>query len=321
MKKRRSRMTKIVVVISAFIMILSSGCITFAGEYSANLSIGCTQKSVETIKTKQIDLIADKEEEVIITNEGKPIESDILDETAKKAGNKVFGVFASKKGDVNYQLYIISNDEEMKISDIVEKINKYSKNENELKASSTNSYYRDYNWNLRYSNKVDYVTITTTVHLSRKSSNANINGSTGSVWDIISSTQTEATDTYIREHYTRLSANQPNQKLVDWGPEGSNQTGSVSVSLNSMGVAAASYSFNIGNFTVTDLSSKSEKYGRWKFDTSKQKRTLKTKPGIRVTNTKGDLYIDVSHSIYQYIPNAWGQKLYTGEVRIIVPDR
>lgn len=86
-----------------------------------------------------------------------------------------------------------------------------------------------------------------------------------SVWDVNSFTQLEKEhENRLNYQYTRLSVNTSNRTLLSYGPNKSSSKGNVSVGLDG-GVSGVSYSFDIGGFVVNDLSSLSNKYGRWSF--------------------------------------------------------
>lgn len=85
------------------------------------------------------------------------------------------------------------------------------------------------------------------------------------VWDVNSFTQLEKEhENRLNYQYTRLSVNTSNRTLLSYGPNKSSSKGNVSVGLDG-GVSGVSYSFDIGGFVVNDLSSLSNKYGRWSF--------------------------------------------------------
>lgn len=106
------------------------------------------------------------------------------------------------------------------------------------------------------------------------------------------------------------------------GP-GSTNNNNVSVSLSGAGIPSLNYSFSVGNlYNTKDLSSKSSKYGRWQFVRISNPlnpiytNNLTTRPGIRVTNTQGNLALQLSHSLDFY-----SVQNNTGVITITTPDR
>lgn len=141
--------------------------------------------------------------------------------------------------------------------------------------------------------------ISTNLEAKRKSSNTKVDGKASSIWDIKSITQLEFTDTgygKIDQQRTRLSlAKSQTEKLLDWAPD-SNGSSTTKVSLDKM-FTPSSWEFPVNGFKYKDLTSVSERYGRWEFNSNILKTSRwKTVPGIRASNSKGQFYIEVSHT-------------------------
>lgn len=165
--------------------------------------------------------------------------------------------------------------------------------------------------------------LTTAVTCDRKSSNSTIDGVACSVWDVTTFSQLEKGNAIrLNNQYTRLSVKQANQHLIAYGPSESTSGGDVSVGLDGAGVPSFSYTFNIDGFSVKNLSSMSEDYGRWGFvDNVGNETEFTTKPGIRATNSNGDFLVELSHTVD--ITNRFGTGVNksTGVIQIYVSDR
>lgn len=150
----------------------------------------------------------------------------------------------------------------------------------DITASPKNDeYIRNYKWDfyLPSDSSKHLAKMTDSVEFTRKSSAVDIDGKQGSVWDIknVSHLERNLSNTMrINNKYTRLEVEYPNQELLDWGPDDSSSS-TVTVGLAGI-VPAVNWSFKIGGFSVDDLSSKRDKYGRWAFiDKLVQTKALK----------------------------------------------
>ncbi|MET3574240.1 hypothetical protein ACFFIY_12215 [Bhargavaea ullalensis] len=293
------------------------------------------QSSIEIIDREEKKSASQKstnENFLLLHNNGEPINTNIIN------GKTDFYLEAISKNKVNgmevidYYFNQVDN-KERDLSDIKETASERSKeilndikNEKNIDssqystfavASVSNPVVRNFNWTFNSSSHY----LTTTVEMSRRSSNASINGVKGSVWDVITNTQYERKTglRYLNNLYTRLAVPYTYQTLLDWGPASTN-SGDVSVSLSGAGVPGISYNFSTGTlYNTSDLSSKSSKYGRWKFSRAVYPvyaNRLTTRPAIRSSNTKGNFALQLSHSlVFDNVTNN------TGVITITTPDR
>ena len=196
----------------------------------------------------------------------------------------------------------------------------------DITASPKNDeYIRNYKWDfyLPSDSSKHLDKMTDSVEFTRKSSTVDIDGKQGSVWDIknVSHLERNLSNTMrINNKYTRLEVEYHNQELLDWGPDDSSSS-TVTVGLAGI-VPAVNWSFKIGGFSVDDLSSKRDKYGRWAFiDKFGTNKSIKTERGIRTTNTKGNLVLELSHTANFNYPTGTTGTHYTGVITIPIPDR
>lgn len=254
-------------------------------------------------------------------NDGEPIDTNIL------SGDTDFYLEAVSKDVVNgkevidYFFNQVEN-EDRTLEDIEATVLE-RKAENEMNSATTkvasvaNPVIRNFNWSFNSSSHY----LTTSVEMSRKSSKATIDGKKGSVWDIVTNTQYERKTglRYLNDLYTRLAIPYSAQTLLDWGPN-STSSSTVGVSLSGAGIATLNYSFSTGvRYNTVDLSSKSSKYGRWKFTRAYYPiyaNRLVARPAIRATNTSGPFSLQLSHSLeFDNVTNN------TGVITINTPDR
>ncbi|WP_368985468.1 hypothetical protein NST54_13435 [Caldifermentibacillus hisashii] len=165
-------------------------------------------------------------------------------------------------------------------------------------------------------------TLATTVDLKRASSKVDINGKVGSVWNISSFSQWKRVQSgyILKDFYTRLAVPYKNQKLLDYGPVQGGVSGSTATVGLSGFVPNVSWTFSIGGFKMSDLSSVSSKYGRWKLSPTLINlgpSQLVIKPGIKSSNTSGNFGLQLSQKQVRVGSVQNG----TGVVSIFVPDR
>lgn len=241
-------------------------------------------------------------------NNGNPIETNILERSENPEMN-LFAVADYYINNINYKSYYLSDTKVENIQNIqteaLNEINKKSTNLNSpLQAPSNISYAvgsgnatRDYNWSFSTGAK-----LTSSVQLTRASSNVDINGTTGSVWNVSSTNQLKNTITNppFVEWTTRLAVPFSAQKLIDYGPD-STSGPTASVGLSGF-VPSFNWNFNISGFSITSTSSLSDKYGRWTlnknlFNPTPTSATMR--PGIRTSNTSGNLGVKLSHAYFR----------------------
>ncbi|WP_297523171.1 hypothetical protein [uncultured Clostridium sp.] len=273
----------------------------------------------EDENTKNI-LNVEKNKDVLIHNNGEKLETNLL---VEKNGFDLVAVHKVITDDYDYAQYYFSDEN---IDGDIENIKKEIKDKNLVAAKSIynekllkNSYVRNFSWNFNYSGSTVYK-LTNSVSLERKNNKVNIDGVTGSAWDIssVAAIESQVSNGRINDQYTRLSIQAfGSQKLIDYGPS-STTSQNVGVSLSRLGIPSVSWSFNIGNWTTKDLSSFSNKYGRWRFvgPVIGYSKRVTTRPGIRASNTRGNFGLEVSHTTATNHGN-----FQTGIAQIFVPDR
>lgn len=262
----------------------------------------------------------EKNKDILIHNNGEKLDTNLLIE---KNGFNLVAVHKVITDDYDYAQYYFSDEN---INGNIEDIKEEIQNEDLIGAKSLyndkllkNSYLRNFSWNFSYNGSTAY-TLTNAVSLERKNNKVNIDGVTGSAWDIssVASIESKISNGRINDQHTRLSVQAfGSEKLIDYGPS-STSAQSVGVSLSGLGIPTASWAFNIGNWTTKDLSSLSSKYGRWRFigPIAGFSKSVTTRPGIRASNTKGNFGLEVSHTTSTNHGN-----FQTGIAQIFVADR
>lgn len=309
-----------------------------------NTSVEVIQKDYFSTK-QESEVTTSSKDVIIITNDGNEINNDVV----KDSSMNLYAVVEYEKDSVEYQdMYfyedkpdsdeineVIEQDLENEIIDTSD-VNKLNNNKPFVVTNLSNNTNQNYkvakmavngsshvvrtlNWTFKKGRK-----ISTTVDLKRASSNSVIDGKKGSIWDV--TTHVEYTDPKkytLRKQITKIAVPYSAQKLLDYGPDNSS-SGKASVNLSGAGVPSISYSFNMSGHKVTNLSSKSSKYGRWEFKenglvagTSK----LVTRPAIRSSNTSGSFGVQISHSSEIGVFPLVNEYDNTGVVTIYTPDR
>lgn len=285
-----------------------------------------------------------------IHNNGNPIDTNVIEEPGN---NHLYAIYQTELDGKLYEKYyftdvdgnnVLNNEElsEMK-KDALENtkeikngsenfINQLERdNTSESSKSSSNSlstmavasqpkggYYKTYSF--KFYQPITHLqagTYTSTVHLLRKSSSANINGKTGSVWDIDSFNEYESKHFKINQLTTRNDVNYGAEKLVSYGPF---DDAGYNVSVNLSGIVPSNpWSFSVGSVITNNVSSTANKYGRWIWTHTSDymQNPFVTKPGLRVTNTSGSFAIKTSHSLHV----SYGSTHGTGVITTTVPDR
>lgn len=285
-------------------------------------------------------------ESELIHNNGKRIENDVVDKGGK---DNLVAVYRTNINDTEYEKYYFSDRPTEDITEIKQEVLSdelnieskpdqfirsltHNKNKSTTKLSTgyqtkavkpvpSGGIIKSYKYNFYPfgGNKGSRIAVfNTNVEFKRKSSNATVNGKKASVWDVHayqSYEQIQAVGRLTRQE-TKLGANYSDQKLLKEGPK-TDSGGSVSVTLGGGGPPSITWNFNTSsNFRTQNNSSMEEKLGKWNWYLKFGHANLKTEPGIRITNTGGNLYVNINHyfRIDGYVNNP-------GNVRASIPDR
>lgn len=265
-------------------------------------------------------------EDIIIHNNGNAIESDYFAE-GQNEGNYLVAVKYKNTEYGIVETAYFANVESISTDELVEMVSESTTaNFAELvpvtARSADEPILKEYNWSF-YSNSILQATLTTSVTLTRQTSNATLNGKACSVWDVTTFSQLEKKKCIrLNDQYTRLSVDLSNQSLVSYGPTVSTSGGDVSVGLDGAGIPSVSYSFNIDGFSIEDLSSMSNDYGRWAFiDHVGNEPHFTTEPAIRATNTSGNFIVELSHTMNANASTGSVIDQGTGVIQIYCADR
>lgn len=274
----------------------------------------------------------------IIHNNGKPLKQDILENEPNGDNNELIAVYQTEVDGTSYEKYYFSNNTENNIDEIigdvvklqgdikndpkgfVKKLSKESNSDvtpSAVQPHPGGGYWRTYSWNFYNVLNIKSGTFTTNLNLHRQSANANINGKTGSVWDVHAFNEYEVAHYRINQQITRMDVGYTNQQLLSYGPY--NDAGfDVSVNLSKI-ISNNSWTFNVGAVITNNLSSIANKYGRWRWNhtQSSMQNPFVTEPGIRVSNTVGVFSVKTSHTFN----TTTGVNHSTGVVTTSLPDR
>lgn len=269
-------------------------------------------------------------ENIIMHNNGLPIKTNIFEE---KHGNELFAITVNNTNGIEQKTYYFSqNIDNIEMDKLLDNINDQEDINNDTiktqfkdSKSTRLSDIKHYKWDF-YATGKDGVkrqqgSLATSVGFNRKSSNTTVNGVKGSVWDVDSFSQMlSRSNGFIDNHVTRLDVNYTNQQLYSWGPYDTGET-TAKVSLTGL-ITPESWEFPLNGFKVNDLSNKGSKYGRWQYKSHLLSGTTKmnTKPGMRVTNTKGNFGLKLSQTAKIATPYAISDHS-TGVISIFTPDR
>lgn len=270
-------------------------------------------------------VINDLSEKTIIHNGGKQINSDYFAE-GQDNGNYLIAVTYIPIDGVIVETAHFTTSPSLSENEFIQIISDYETNLSsaDAPAVSPRSTIRRFHWTFPDpEDNQTMASLTTAVTCDRKSSNSTVNGVRCSVWDVTSFSQLEKGNAIrMNNQYTRLSVDQPNEHLIAYGPSDSTSGGDITVGLDGAGVPSFSYTFNINGFSVRNLSSMTNEYGRWAFiDYVGNEREFTTKPGIRATNSYGDFVVELSHTVYIISHSGQGVEQSTGVLQIYVSDR
>lgn len=285
----------------------------------------CKTNSMQKNKKQTISEVEDKlGDNIILHNNGDPIKTNIFE---RKDGNELFAIALNNINGIEQKTYYIKNIDDIDMKSLLndidtqEEVNATVENNIPMASSSVRNYKWDFYATGKDGVKRQQGSLATSISFARRSKSTSINGVKGSVWDIDSSSQLlSRSNGFINNHATRIDVNQPNQTLYSWGPYDSGKT-TATVSLNGL-VNPKEWSFPINGFSVNDDSKKGSKYGRWTYNAhiTTAPKKMNTRPGVRVTNTKGKLVTKLSQTAKIATPYAISNHS-TGVITIYIPDR
>ncbi|WP_122639829.1 MULTISPECIES: hypothetical protein [unclassified Romboutsia] len=258
---------------------------------------------------------AKSNENIIFHNDGKPIETNLFED---KQGNELFAVSLDNENGQNIYTYHMADTDEVNINDTISKIQKEEFNvRNTTRALTGDGMYSEgFKWDF-YATingaKQQQGSLSTSVLMKRDRASSN----TQSIWSVEESSQLlSRSNREIKNHVVRMDVNQSTQILHDWGPRAQTNGDKLSVSLGGLS-NPKSWSFSIKGFGFVDHSRQGSKYGRWEFINKGiyPSRELNVKPGITVTNKKGNLIVKLSQTV-QFSKSSH----QTGVITITEPD-
>lgn len=278
----------------------------------------------------------------LIHHNGKPLKQNILEDAGD---NHLIAVYQYEIDGKLYEKYYFSDTSENDIdaikNDVIENTNKIETDSKAfireltkdniqqqqtsgsisilaVQPEPSGGYYKTYSWN--FTNPFTGLktgTFTTTLHFDRKSYSANIDGVTGSVWDIKAFNEFEATYYRIDIQNSRMDVNYSAQKILSYGPY---DDAGFDVGVNLTGITSGNaWTFNVGSVYTNNVSSIANKYGRWIWTHTwdYMQNPFVTRPGLRVSNTSGSLAIKTSHTFH----TSYSYEHQTGIVTTYIPDR
>lgn len=283
----------------------------------------------------------EKKSQNLIHNNGKPIETDLFEENPD--GNVLVAVYQDEIDGDPVEKYYFSNKIDNNIDEIesdaieihkeikndpngfIKKMSNGKKKRSEITTVSVQSqpaggWYKIYSWNFYNVGGIKSGSFESRLNLHRVAASANINGKTGSVWDIHAFNQYEVSYYRINQQTTRMDVDYSAQEILSYGPY---DDAGFDVSVNLSKIASAdAWSFNVGSVYTNNVSSLANKYGRWIWTclnplTSYMQNPFATQPGMRVSNTSGPFSIRTSHTLV----TSSGVIHSTGVITTTVPDR
>lgn len=237
-------------------------------------------------------------------NNGNAIETDIFKDS-KNEGNYLVAVYVSEERGVQYLSRYFTNEPGENKDALISRVTKAQitkeatiKEINATRAVPTGTSYIRFG-DYEYKESGYTMANLTNAMTFIKRAETDVEGTAGSLWDVISSVQLEKVHAGgLYELTTRLSVDQANQRLVTWGPKSTQNTGSVTFSLGADG-PSASYTFDlIGGKLVDDGSTMPGNYGRWRCYTpalASPPSSYEFDVGVRATNTSGAFVLEYSH--------------------------
>ncbi|ALQ70328.1 hypothetical protein [Bacillus thuringiensis] len=237
-------------------------------------------------------------------NNGNPIKTNIL-ESSPKTNLYLFAISNYYIDNTSYRDYYFSE----ATTENIETIEKDSIHSLEKILHSTSytptsvAAKRNYHYSFYSGTK-----LTTTITFSQNSSVVDINGKTGSVWDITAFhtiKNTVINPPFISWH-TQLSVPYSSQLLIDFVPDST--------------MLPTRIFSNLTGFSINSNSSLSDKYGSWTLEKNlfnPVPKTAQMNTKIRTSNTAGNLGLQLSHTYVR----AGGITHSTGIVSTYVPDR
>lgn len=260
------------------------------------------------------------DENILLHNKGRYIDTNIFKD-GENEGNYVVAILLSNKEGVADQTVYFADKPELSTDELHSLVTEESISTASLqsRASTINKY----NWTF-YSGVQINAKLSSVVTLNKKSGNVTFNGKKASVWDVTSFSElTRVSTIRLNEQVTRLSvADYGAEEVLSYGPVSTNSS-NVNFTLTG-GVPSASFDYNTKGFNVTNLSSLSGNYGRWRHSApilGLSNTILNTNPGIRVSNTKGNFAVQLSHTTSMNVTSTSVKSHQTGVVQIIVADR
>lgn len=247
---------------------------------------------------------------ILLHNSGDAIETN-LDDLAE--GNSLVAIYIDEIDGQEFKSYYYSDKSDNGIGYIDEFV--VNNIDNEVKVLEENPTINPRrNINMSFSGEgVVRATISSTIEGTRKGKTPNKE----SVWDIKATTQLKMrVNKYsITQQRTRLSVQAYGaENLVDWAPD-KNDKPNTTVSLSGL-LSPENWKFEVNGFKFIDKSDKYYDYGRWEFNSNLGAlMDMKTKPGIRATNTKGNMAVDVS-----FTANLSGHNHGTGVIPVYFND-
>ncbi|MGE6344414.1 hypothetical protein ACQKIY_07595 [Bacillus mycoides] len=255
------------------------------------------QKLNPLLKTKSAEI-------QLYHNNGNPIQTNIL-ESSSKTDLYLFAVSNYHLNNVSYRDYYFSEAKTENIKTIQQETVSRLEQLLHLSSYTTKSVtaQRTYNYSFYSGAK-----LTTTITFSQDSSDADINGKIGSVWDITASHTMK--NTVINPPFiswnTQLSVPYSSQFLINYEPD------STMLPL---------FLFrNLTGFSINSNSLLSENYGSWTLEKNlfnPVPKTAQMNTKIRTSNTAGNLGLQLSHTYVR----AGGTTHSTGIVSTYIPDR
>ncbi|WP_141201623.1 hypothetical protein [Paludifilum halophilum] len=279
-------------------------------------------------------------EYVLLHNKGKAFVSDAINnkipgslKIKEQNGHKtdLVGVGLYKKNGRVHTDFFLTNKSEMSFDVLEQRAQKKSAQRSQTVSAmeDTPSYTDGFEWSF-YDEETGELsgTMTSDVEYYRQGTATDADGKKVSVWDVKYFNTVRPTYAgyfwQTRELITRSSVEgRSGEQIKSYGPQTTPDGADAQVSLTGL-VPTFAWTFKTYDSKIQDTSDLTVDYGRWISDitlgTDVSKYTYVTQPGVRVTNSTGNIYFDHSHRVYFYKNLSADNYGYTGVITRNWPD-
>lgn len=287
-------------------------------KYSNNNISSIKNKNLGNLKPIDIE----KNNKILIHNNGKPINSDIIIENNE---NKLFAVYVNSEGNNDIISYYFTNtqklNEKKMINDFLNSVNSEM---DRIETATIELHgkiqptYRIYNWDLKDKHEVTVASYIQSINFDRVTKNGDIDGKLGSIWEVKSYNKVldKTGVTYIASQSNKIDVGYEGQNLFSW------EQSSVNDNIDGYPNGILSKEFSIFSplkgFSMEDSSDISEKYTKslYEYKLILNDKSLITTEEVKVTNTGGSLGLKINN-VFEFNNSSNN----TGIIELFISDR